>query len=132
LRQEHPSWGAGFIRVRLQQRHPGDSLPGERTLQRWFRRARQPAAPPGRKPPAARAAAAGPHDVWQMDAAEQVPLADGRQISWLRWVDEFSGAVLDAVVFPPGPLVAGPRRRGAGGVAAAIPPLGAAADAAGR
>ena len=36
-----------------------------------------------------------------MDAVEQLRLANGQQVSWLRWVDEFTGAVLGTVVFPP-------------------------------
>jgi Helix-turn-helix domain len=101
LREQHPTWGAAYILLNLRQRHPElEDLPSERTLQRRFREARQPPAPPGRKPPANRALAARPHEVWQMDAVEQCPLQTGENISWLRWVDEYSGAVLGTVVFP--------------------------------
>jgi hypothetical protein len=132
LRQAHPTWGAGFIRVRLQQLHPGAAVPSERTLQRWFGRGRQPPAAAGRKPPAERQAALGPHDVWQMDAVEELPLAGGQLVSWLRWVDEFSGAVLGTVVFPPGQLGPGAGRAGADATAAAVWPLGPAQRLAGR
>jgi hypothetical protein len=38
LRQQHPTWGAGYIRVRLaDDADPDQALPSERTLQRWFR-----------------------------------------------------------------------------------------------
>ena len=40
LRREHPTWGAGLIRVMLRRRLPHDPFPAERTLQRWFLRAR--------------------------------------------------------------------------------------------
>jgi Homeodomain-like domain len=36
LRREHPTWGAGLIRVILRRRLPDDPPPAERTLQRWF------------------------------------------------------------------------------------------------
>jgi hypothetical protein len=34
-----------------------------------------------------------------MDAAEQLPLADGQRVSWLRIVDEHTGAVLSTTIF---------------------------------
>jgi hypothetical protein len=101
LHQEHPTWGAGFIRVRLGIRHPKHVLPSERTLQRHFQLARQAPAPPGRKPTSERIPAEGPHHVWQMDASERIPLSTGQCVSWLRCVDEFTGAVLGTRVFPP-------------------------------
>jgi hypothetical protein len=133
LRQQHPTWGAPYLLLRLRRLHPElTALPSARTLQRWLRRQRQPPAPAGRKPAAAAGAAHAPHDVWQMDAAEKIPLATGQEVSWLRWVDEFTGAVLGTAVFPPRELRSGAGRRGAARRAAAIPPLGPAARAAGR
>jgi hypothetical protein len=44
-----------------------------------------------------------------MDAADQVALQNGRQVSWLRIADECSGAVLQTTVFPPGALARGAR-----------------------
>ncbi len=107
LRHDHPSWGAGLIRVLLRQQHPQATLPSERTLQRWFRRSQQTPAPPGRRPAAAKQRANTPHEVWQMDAVEQLPLRTGKQLSWLRLIDECSGAVLETVVFPPPVLETG-------------------------
>lgn len=101
LREQHPTWGAAYVLLNLRQRQPQRAdLPSERTLQRRIREAQQPPAPPGRKPPGERERATQPHEVWQMDAVEQCPLRTGEQISWLRWVDEYSGAVLGTVVFP--------------------------------
>jgi hypothetical protein len=131
LRQEHPAWGAGFIRVRLRARHPSAALPSERTLQRWFGRTREPAAPPGRKPAREHRRACAPHAVWQVDASERMRLATGQLVSWLRGVDEFTGAVLGTRVFPPRPLEPGAARRHAAVPAAAVPPLGAAGGPAG-
>ena len=43
-----------------------------------------------------------PHQVWQMDATEQIPLRSGQRVSWLRLVDEASGAALFSQVFAQG------------------------------
>src|SRR5437867_523373 len=50
LRQEHPTWGAGFLRVVLHDSYPDAALPSERTLVRWLAREQQVPAPPGRRP----------------------------------------------------------------------------------
>ncbi len=117
LRRQHPTWGAGYLRIQLRRRHPDARLPTERTLQRCLRQAGLGPAPKGRRPTANGQRAGQPHEVWQMDAAEQVPLASGQRVSWLRIVDEGSGAVLWTKVFPPGELVDGPAHRGPGRVA---------------
>lgn len=116
MRKLHPGWGSGLIRVVLQEQgHEG--CPSERTLQRWFRRATLSPAPPGRRPASDDRRAHQPHDVWQMDAVDQLPLASGKQISWLRVVDECSGAVLQTTIFPPALLESGHARRRPGDVA---------------
>src|SRR5205814_3520080 len=48
-----------------------------------------------------RAKATQPHEIWQVDASERIPLANRQQVCWLRVVDEASGAVLGTAVFPP-------------------------------
>jgi transposase len=108
LRREHPLWGAGLIRVLLHRQFPQDAPPAERTLQRWFVRAGLTPVPAGRRPTSAPRRAQRPHETWQMDAAEKVPLSTGQRVCWLRIVDECSGAVLWTVVFPPMPLGRGP------------------------
>ena len=95
LRRAHPTWGAGLVRVLLRRHYPAHSIPAERTLQRWFRRAGLIPAPSGRRSgPSSYCRAQQPHDVWQMDAADQVALQNGTQVCWLRIADECSGAVL--------------------------------------
>jgi transposase len=99
MRREHEAWGAGLIRVELADRFPGQRLPHEATLRRWFREAglapvRRPPPPP--EPPRTRV----PHARWQLDATEQIALADGTKVSWLAASDEATGALLGAVVFP--------------------------------
>jgi len=131
LHEEHPSWGAPYLLIRLRQMHRDlEDLPSVRTLQRWMHRQRQPPAPPGRKPTSTRITAQRPHEVWQMDAVEQLRLANGQQVSWLRWVDEFTGAVLGTVVFPPGDLRRSARARCTRCRAKTLAVLGYARDAA--
>jgi transposase len=132
LHQEHPSWGAGFIRVRLQLRHPTLTIPSERTLQRWCRHTRLPPAPSGRRPIREQHPAHRPHGVWQMDASERIRLATGASVSWLRSVDEFTGAVLSTRVFPLNLLESGAPPRNPTLLAPAISPLGAAPSRARR
>ena len=110
MRREHPTWGAGLVRVWLRRDHPAAPIPAERTLQRWFRRAGLIPAPKGRRTgPSSYHRAQQPHEVWQMDAADQVALRNGKQVCWLRIADECSGAVLETAVFPPGLLARGAR-----------------------
>jgi Homeodomain-like domain len=102
LRRHHPHWGAGLIRVFLKQRWRRQPLPTERTLQRWFHRAGLGPAARGRRPKGIRRRADEPHDVWQMDAVEQIRLGSGQRVSWLRLCDEYTGAMLYSKVFPVG------------------------------
>jgi len=128
LRRAHPTWGAGLVRVLLHRHYPADPLPAERTLQRWFQRAGLIPAPRGRRSePSSYHRAPQPHDVWQMDAADQVALQNGTQVCWLRIADECSGAVLETTVFPPGLLEHGASKSGAGRTAPSVSPLGTAA-----
>jgi hypothetical protein len=101
-RRDHPNWGAGLLRVLLQRDYPKATVPCERTLQRWLALAGLGPAPTGRRPASSALRADRPHQVWQIDAAEKVRLRCGQQVSWLRIVDECSGAVLLTVVFPHG------------------------------
>ena len=115
MRQQHPGWGAGLIRVLVQEER--GACPSERTLQRWFQQSRLPPAPPGRRPASQEGRAGRPHEVWQMDAAEWIRLGSGQRVSWLRLVDECSGAVLQTTIFPPGALESGRARGRPSGVA---------------
>ena len=100
LRQQHPLWGAGRLLLELELSHPDAvGLPTERTLQRWLREIYPTSAPAGRPAQDSWARASRPHEVWQVDASEQKHLGSGKMFSWLRVVDECSGAVLKTVVF---------------------------------
>ena len=100
MRRQHPGWGGGLIRVVLQEQDNAD-CPSARTLQRWFQRSTLAQAPPGRRPANNQQRAEHPHDVWQMDAVDQLRLASGQRVSWLRLVDECSGAVVQTTISPP-------------------------------
>jgi len=115
MRQQHPTWGGGLIRVLLQEQGH-DACASERTLQRWFQRSTLAPAPPGRRPDCDHRRAHHPHEVWQMDSVDQLRLANGQQVSWLRLVDECSGAVLQTTIFPPALLELGQARGRAGDV----------------
>ena len=127
LRQQHPTWGAGLIRVFLRRDGVSPSPPAERTLQRWFRRDGLSPALAGRRPASSAQRAQEPHAVWQMDAKEQVRLATGERVSWLRIVDECSGAVLWTTVFPPRAMESSARHGGPAGTTCQLRALGDAA-----
>jgi hypothetical protein len=99
LKHEHPDWGARFLLGVLADSHPEDTLPSERTLRRWLQGTHVP-APPGRRPQRL-PRASKPHRRWQVDAADQMRLLDGSDLSWLKGMDECSGAALGTVLFPP-------------------------------
>ena len=100
IKQAHPNWGAGLIWIELAEEFDESELPSERTLQRWFRRGGVQNPAPERRPrPYARRGKRG-HEVWAMDAREQVELGDGSFVSWLTVTDEGSGAILGAFLFP--------------------------------
>jgi hypothetical protein len=119
LKQQHRDWGARFIRAVLSESYPAADLPSERNLRRWLRGQGHPPAPAGRRP-ARPTRAVQPHTRWQIDACDQMPLATGQQISWLKGVDECSGAALGTVIFPPGAVQPSARPRGSGSLARVV------------
>src|SRR5207247_6228392 len=79
LRQQHPDWGCPLIRLVLARHYPQQTLPGSRTLQRWLHQAQLPPPPLGRAPAVYHRASAV-HETWQVDAADQMPLANGEMV----------------------------------------------------
>ena len=103
LRRNHPTWGAGLLHVLLQRQQPTQLLPSPRTFRRWLHAAGFGPAPAGRRRAgAALPRADQPHQVWQIDASEGIRLRSGQLVSWLRLVDECTGAVLQTKVFAQG------------------------------
>ena len=101
LRREHPEWGSELIRIILTEHFPKALVPSSRTLQRWFDQVDLLPALPGRRLLPVYRRATAVHQTWQIDATDQVPLADNSLASCLRFVDECSGAFLGSRVFPP-------------------------------
>ncbi|MBE7174668.1 MAG: helix-turn-helix domain-containing protein [Williamsia sp.] len=99
LKRHHPAWGAPLIWVVLHDHYPQTALPAERTLQRWFK-AQHLYPPKGLITASHPDAATTVHDTWQIDAKEKLHLHSGQAASYLSIVDEHSGSLLKAVVFP--------------------------------
>jgi hypothetical protein len=116
LKREHPSWGAGLIRLQLVERFAASEVPQVRAIQRWFHAAGlQPVR--GKRPPVEKSRGKEAHQVWQMDAKEQMRLGDGTGTSVLSVTDEATGAVLGLAPFSPVSLGARDDRCRAGSVA---------------
>ena len=101
LKQTHPGWGAGLIRLELANEFEEIELPSQRTLQRWFRRAGVAVKPSDHRPKPTVQRGKMTHEVWAMDAKEQMQLENGSYCSWLTITDEKSGAILAVELFPP-------------------------------
>ncbi len=108
----HRCWGAPLIRLKLAQRYGQEDLPSVRTLQRWFKQEGL-TRPRKQLPQADPTWAEAPHTVWQLDAKENLRLASGENACYLTIVDEHSGALLEAPVFPQGSNQSGRSARGA-------------------
>jgi hypothetical protein len=132
LRRDHPSWGAELIRVMLADDKPQVAWPSPSTIRRWFRAAELAHAPAGRRARASSTRADQPHQTWQIDASEHIPLADKTEVCWLRISDEATGAVLRTDVFPPRLLDSGRPSGHSGQPEAVVPAVGPAQATAGR
>jgi len=110
LRAWHPSWGAEKIRAEVHRKRPGSELPHYRTFTRWFHwngqiEPRLKTNLPKTKPKRAKRL----HEGWQVDAKEEMAIADGSRHCWLNITDEYSGTVIDPPVFPQKEDQRGPR-----------------------
>lgn len=95
----HPTWGAGKIKAEILLLRPELSLPPLRTIQKWFCYAGLDKLR-NRLPRQAKQWAKSAHEVWQIDAKEEMQIRDGTKNCWLNIKDEYTGAVLSPVVFP--------------------------------
>lgn len=101
LMQQHREWGAGYLRLQLQREFLGQRVVQVRQLQRWV--AQAGIRPKRTKlPPVKVEWASGPLERVQVDAKERLLTQDGVECCYLNFTDEFSGAELDAFVFPLG------------------------------
>lgn len=92
--------GAPYIRSKLLATGQFEKFPHERTIQRWFRDAGVH-RPVGRGPKKERHYSLEVHETWQVDAKENLTLADGNPACYLDSSDEASGTFLHGEVFPP-------------------------------
>lgn len=105
LKRLHPRWGAPRLRLALEVELPCQdsaayqAIPAIRTLERWYREHNlvKPKRQTG-EPTIGRARAV--HNIWEVDAKEQLELLDGQAACYLTMVDEKSGAWLASPVFP--------------------------------
>jgi transposase len=120
-----PTWGAPYLRAVLRLQHPDVDWPSVRTMQRWLKGQRgEPVRE--RRESTEYNRAAYPHQRWQMDASDQMPLLTGEQVSWLRLADECSGAFLKTRVFPPRAFQSGGAAVSSRGVARQLRAVGPA------
>jgi hypothetical protein len=97
LRQAHEGWGADRIHVALVERY-GTEVPTVRTLQRWYCKERYSEPKMKHNEPNI-GKSRGVHNIWQVDAKEQIILLDQQVACYLTFTDEFSGIWLGSVVF---------------------------------
>lgn len=100
LKREHPLWGAGFIRLKLEDEYPGKPLPKERQIQNYFLRYGVSVPKKDKLPAGSGDWAKAPFDRVQVDAKECLTTGDGKPCCYLNFTDEYTGADLDAFVFP--------------------------------
>lgn len=102
MRQWHPSWGAQKIHAEMLLMRSDLALPHYRTFFRWFHwNGQLQVQPKTTLPKSIYKWAKGIHDIWQVDAKEEMMTLDGVKQCWLNITDEFSGMVIDPPVFPP-------------------------------
>ena len=102
IKHLHPTWGVGYILVRIRQAYPELTLQSERQYQRRLSGGKKdlPKAQLPSSVPLDRSRLA--HDTWQIDAKERIGMADGQERCFLNITDEKTAAMLQIKVFPPG------------------------------
>ena len=97
LRRLHPKWGSPRIHIKLVQRY-GKDIPSIRTLNRWFKD-NNLTKPRNRNHRESIGQSKAVHNIWQVDAKEQLTLLDGQQACYLTITDERSGSWLTSLSF---------------------------------
>lgn len=102
LKHLHPTWGVGYLLVRLRQKYPELVLQSERHYQRRLATGSS-ILPKSQLPPLLPTERSRlPHDTWQIDAKERIGMADGKERCFLNITDEKTASLLKAKGFPPG------------------------------
>ena len=99
MRAWHPNWGADKICAEILRMRPTLEIPTVRTCYRWFKHNGQ-TPNLSKLPGLPRQWAKQLHEGWQIDAKEEIRIADGSKCCWLNIIDERSGTVIDPPVFP--------------------------------
>ena len=100
MRSWHPGWGAEKIHAEIRCMRPGLKLPHHRTFTRWFNWNNQIVkALCSTLPNEMTKKAMQLHEIWQIDAKEEMVIGDGSKNCWLNIVDEYSGTVIHPLVF---------------------------------
>ena len=97
LKHLHPLWGSPRIHTKLQERY-GASVPTIRTINRWYV-AVGLHKPRNRNQRESIGQSTAVHNIWQVDAKENLTLTDGQKACYLTITDEKSGAWLASFVF---------------------------------
>jgi transposase len=98
LKHLHAHWGTPRVHTGLQSRY-GVDVPTIRTLNRWYKDA-QLTKPRSKINRVTIGKSTAAHNIWQVDAKENLTLGDGQESCYLTIVDEKSGAWLASLVFP--------------------------------
>lgn len=101
LKRRYPEWGSPVIRVILQDRYgKSEAIASARQMNRWF--IKSGLSHRGSKIPTnPKEWAREVHEIWQVDAKENVGIDSGDKVCWLTVADEKSGALVAAPPFPP-------------------------------
>jgi hypothetical protein len=105
----HPEWGIPLICCKIRQDYPELPLQSVRHYQRQIRRGGKKVGKPSLPKQAEVDRARVPHEVWQIDAKERIPLKDEAKTEacFLNITDEKTCSLLQAKVFPPGADISG-------------------------
>jgi hypothetical protein len=98
-RKTHEEWGGAYIRLNVGRTLPDSFIPGERQIQRVLVRAGL-AKKSSKQPVVPAEWAKHVFERVQADAKERLRTKDGKECCYLNFIDEHSGAALDAFVFP--------------------------------
>lgn len=107
LKHLHPTWGIGYILVRIGLDYPHLVLQSERHYQRRLSEGKSSLPKPQLPSPTPIDRSRLAHDTWQIDAKERIGMADGQQRCFLNITDEKTAALLKTKGFPPGADLSG-------------------------
>jgi transposase len=101
LKSVHEGWGADYIKMKLEKKYPESYIPSARQLRNYFKSA-------GLVEEKTKLPDSSGENKWvkqafsrvQVDAKEQIQTLDGNWCSYLTFTDEYTGGVLEALVFP--------------------------------